>query len=200
MTRLLAGAFFAFCALPCGVASSHELWLDFDHDHDLWTIESYSEHFSDTLSLIIEIQEMSSDLPGELYMYTWFDCCCAPLPDEQCYRGVSFDWSSDWCNDQFFEYCEWSLQACNLNCECMNFGMWGWVRDPAVFEVGQRYVLGRFLIRKAFGGCGEELEGYFGLAGSGVLGDLRDSNTIWINTSPPSVRERTWGRIKSLYR
>ena len=192
-------------------AQGHRIHLDFDHDHDLWTINSVSHMDRDTISIILEVGSDPIDYNKEMSLFPRFDCCCV---EGGCVPGVDFWWWMDWCNLEIFESCDWYPQDCSNTCECLNFFVGGVLLPDTVFEVNQRHLLLSIVVdefdSQSCESSGQDTDGYFQFMSTfhSAFGETPYSNIAWIGEDIPAdipeprdgIGEGSWGRIKSLYR
>jgi hypothetical protein len=203
---LLTGAVGLLTAAAC-LATPHTAFLDFDHDHDLWTINPLSPEWRDTVTIILQVGDDPLG-PGDCVFFMQQVCVCEyddghGFPEVFC--GVQTPMPDDgWCNETLFDYCEFD-QGVGLGCEPpqMLFN----VASGAVFEPGERYRVCQLEAEVAWHPCQYYLGAHYDIAGT----DYGTTNYVWLNVDPASVDEEsdapepptvgsTWGRVKSLFR
>lgn len=207
LRTLLAGAVSLLTTAVC-LATPHTAFLDFDHDHDLWTINPLSPERWDTLTVILQVGDEPLR-PGDWFFFGENPCVCyyhdgQGFPVEFCGVMARPD-ADDWCNQALFDYCEF-LEGLEIGCEPPE--MYFRVAPGADFEPGERYRVCQLLAEAAYPDpCEYYLEAFYNIAGT----DYGVTNRVWLNVEPASVDEEsdapepptiesTWGRVKSLFR
>jgi hypothetical protein len=180
-------------------AVPHQLFLDFDIDGDLWTINPYPAAVP--VSLVIQIGDDPIPTGADVFLYFELGCYFDPesMEGRNC---ASIDCAPEWGAPGVLQYC-WvdcpPLADCWDPIMMANF-------DPAfVPQPGERYLLGtRYL------GCGggDQCAGASYYAWGHVAGSEVTSNRVG-GDAPSSVPEEgetppvaspTWGAMKALFR
>ncbi|MBU1699730.1 MAG: hypothetical protein KJ970_10610 [Candidatus Eisenbacteria bacterium] len=191
--------------LSISTVNAHKLWLDFDHDDNLWTIQSISLEEADVATLILEVEVEPMAPSAEVWIQSEVDCCETYSPPRG-WGGVTWGFPGGTCSESCFSFCEWTMPTCNYDCTCIDIVLWGDIHPDAVFIPGERYVLGVLPIERSHPDCGDPPLGYFRIHGDGALGSDLVSNTLWIgpdalsSVADPELLSSTWGRVKSIYR
>jgi len=205
-------AFLIALALSLGASvatagAEHTLFLDFDHDGDLNTIQQVSYQQIDTVSAIVEIANGPIS-PSWLSLSPDIDCCRRPL--EWPYLGVEFCYEEDWCNEFLLENCVWIAPVDPTDGDaCTQLYLSAELRPRVPLLPGRRYLLGKFCLKRVIPDeCYPTPSGYLRLEGDGALGDML-SNYVFIGADapasvpeevPPRGKSVTWGVLKTLHR
>jgi len=204
MTRSRAGrcGFLAFLTLlgaTAVFAAPHQLFLDFDTDDDLWTINPYASGVP--VSLIVQIGDDPIPPGSGVFLYFELGCWYDPQSMES-YNCAMIDCEPGWCAPGV-------LTDCYVDCPpvsgCWDALLWGSL-DPGLTPLpGERYRLGAMPIYGCGGGescAGDAYRAFGDFAGNGVT-----SNDIWLEPNPASAPEDeplpdavTWGDVKALFR
>jgi hypothetical protein len=187
--------------------SEHILYLDFDHDGDLYTIQQVSHQEIDTVSVIVEIGD-GPIYPSGLWLVPDVDCCTRPL--EWPYLGVDFCYEEDWCNEFLLKNCAWIGPLDPTDGDvCTQLSLSAELRPGVPLSPGRRYLLGAFCLKRIIADeCYPTPAGYLRLEVEGAFGDIL-SNYVFIGPDapasvpeevPPRGRPVTWGILKMLHR
>jgi hypothetical protein len=188
---LLSLLLFAATGRPAS-ALPHQLYLDFDTDGDLWTINPYAANVP--VSLVIEIGD--DPIPAGSDVFLMFDLGCYFDPQGmENHNCAQIDCDSDWGTPGI-------LQDCWVDCpplaDCWDALLMARI-DPAFAPVpGERYRIGTCQI---YGSGGAPCEGASYCAFGNFAGAEVISNSIWFNATCSVSEEKlpTWGSIKALF-
>src|SRR5262245_8401718 len=162
----------AALALPSSShAQAHQIFLDFDHDDDLATIQDISYSNSDDVTIILQVGG-SAPSSGEFRLAFEADCCFPPAMDFPA-LGVGFCFESGWCNSTLVESCQWLLPVDPPPASiCTEISLLADLRSDAALVPGQRYQIGKIcLTRNVPMNCfAPGPNGCLRMTASGVLG------------------------------
>jgi hypothetical protein len=203
MARSRAGrfgflAFLAVLGATVASASPHQLFLDFDTDGDLWTINPYAADVP--VSLVIEIGDDPIAPGSGVFLYFELGCYFDPqwMEGRNC---AMIDCAPAWCTPGVLGDC-WV--DCPPLADCWDAILMG-ALDPGFTPLpGERYRLGTLSI---WGSGDETCAGAAYRAFGDFAGAQVVSNDIWMENpaSAPEADEpgdasRTWGDVKARFR
>ena len=203
MTRSRAGRFgflvlLAVLSATAVSASPHQLFLDFDTDGDLWTINPYAAGVP--VSFIVEIGDDPISPGSGVFLY--FELGCYFDPESMEGRNCAMiDCEPDWGVAGIL--CDGYVD-CPPLADCWDALLMG-VLDPSFTpQPGERYRIGT----RWFSGCGggEPCEGAAYLAYGDFAGNPVTSNLIWTENpasapeDEPLTDSPTWGEVKARFR
>ena len=178
-------------------AVENKLFLDFDRDHNLWTIEDRSLAPQDTVTLILEFHEVPAEFRFHLTYET--DCGIVDHGDGPQHALPASIWWGDGvgCNEEIVTDCEWGEQDCNHDCTCYQPYIGMRLLESAPILPNRRYELARFVIERNPYGA----EGRVRIVSSPYWeGSELASNDVWIGPTVLPVEQATWGKVKSQFR
>jgi hypothetical protein len=203
MTRSRACRFgFLTLVVALGVAtvsaSPHQLFLDFDTDDDLWTINPYAAGVP--VSLIIQIGDDPVSPGSGVFLYFDLGCYFDPQGMER-HNCAVIDCDAAWCAPGVLSDC-WV--DCPPLADCWDAILMGGLDPSFTPQPGERHRLGT---REVFGAGGETCAGAAYMAFGDFAGYQVISNDIWLESpaSVPEADERggaspTWGNVKARFR
>jgi hypothetical protein len=203
MTRSRAGrlgflAFLAVLSATAVSASPHQLFLDFDTDGDLWTINPHAAGVP--VSLIVQIGDDPISPGAGAFLYFELGCYFDPqsMEGRNC---AMIDCDPAWCAPGVLSDC-WV--DCPPLADCWDAILMG-VLDPGFPpQPGERYRIGTLGI----GQVGDEAcDGSSYSAFGDFAGNEVHSNYIWMEnpasapeTDEPGDTSPTWGEVKARFR
>lgn len=203
MTRSRAGRFGFLAVLTVlgatvVFASPHQLFLDFDTDDNLWTINPYAAGVP--VSFIVQIgDDPIGPSAGVLLM---FELGCYYDPESmETANCAMIDCEPDWCTSGI-------LCDCYVDCPpvaaCFDAMLTG-ATDPSFTpQPGERCRIGTRWIYGTGSDASCEGAGYH--AYGDFAGNLVSSNTIWLENAAsapedePLTDSPTWGEVKARFR
>jgi hypothetical protein len=180
----------ALCFAAAAAAQAPRIYLDFNHDDDLWTIDPFAGGSSGEISVILEVGE-DTDLAGEgLEIGFLFDCWYdnGDPPGNNC---ITFPCEQDWCNPLVLDQCQAWL-CCP--CECYIPYVNGELRDIPDLAAGQRYLLGTITAHSAGGDCSTQI-----VLDVRIKDYIIFSNPGWLEPGELPTDPISWGKIKWIY-
>ena len=183
-------------SVTVALAADNQLFLDYNRDGDLWTIEDRSLADVDTVTLILEFREVPPNFRFQLTYET--DCGVVTYGDDSQYvLSARIAWSDEvGCNEEIVTDCEWQPQVCNHDCSCYNPAINMRMYDDQPIFPNRRYELAKFVITRGSHGT----EGRIRVVSLPWSGDELASNDVWIGSTVSPVEQTTWGTVKSRFR
>ncbi len=190
LALLLAGAFPA----PAGAVASPNMWLDFDTDNNLATIERASPNPVDSVSVVLDLTGVSLSAPFTMTLNIDRNSYCLPNTTDEC-AGITYSLLSGPYLAQVDS--TWLTQT-SLPCQDLVYQVGA--RFTAVPAAGPHTVLKLLLTYPSEGTiCATTKNTNYSSAhvGGQFIGN---AYTILLKSAKLAAAPTTWGRLRRTYR
>lgn len=181
-------------AAPVG-AEPNRMFLDFNRDYNLHTIDDVSFAPYDTVTLILEFNEIPENFEFLLEYETSCDLNDDDPLDPTVSGGAYISWLG--CDEEYFDQCEFRVHVCNNSCECLRDGFYFRIDPQAPLIPGSRYEMARFEIHR--GSLGVDGVARF-VERTWDYEDRIETNVVKVGQGLLPTLESSWGQIKAVFR